>query len=46
MPDVSHIKVLGCKAFVLIKLEKYKKFEKIEPRVEIDIFIKYKAYNI
>ena len=46
MPDMSYIKVLSYKAFVFIKLEKYKKFKKIKLYIEIGIFIRYKAYNI
>jgi hypothetical protein len=46
MPDVSYFRVLGCKAYVLIKKEQQVKSNKIAPRTEIGILVGYESHNI
>jgi hypothetical protein len=44
--DISHFRVLSCKAYVLIKKEQQVKSNKITPRTKISILVGYKNYNI
>jgi hypothetical protein len=46
MPDISHFRVLGCKAYVLIKKEQQVKSNKVVSRAEISILVGYKSHNI
>jgi len=45
-PDLSHLKVLRCKAYVLIEEDRRVTLEKTKPRAEIGILIGYDGYNI
>ncbi|KAI0994487.1 hypothetical protein K3495_g13695, partial [Podosphaera aphanis] len=45
-PDLSHLRVLGCKAYVLIPEEKRLKSRKLDPRAELGIFVGYEGDNI
>ena len=46
VPDVSHIRVLGCKVYILIEKEKRTTLEKVALRAELSILVGYEAYNI
>jgi hypothetical protein len=46
IPDVSYFRVLGCKAYVLIKKEQQVKSNKVTPCTEIGILVGYKSHNI
>jgi hypothetical protein len=46
IPDISYFRVLGYKAYVLIKEEQQVKSNKITSRAEISILVGYKNHNI
>jgi hypothetical protein len=45
-PDISHLKVYGCKAYALIPPEKIPRKDKLAPRAEIGWLIGYQSTNI
>jgi hypothetical protein len=46
IPDILYFRVLGCKAYVLIKKEQQMKSNKIASYTEIGILVGYENYNI
>jgi hypothetical protein len=46
IPDVLYFRVLGYKAYILIKKKQQVKSNKITSCVEINILVGYKSYNI
>src|SRR5437764_2607650 len=45
-PDISHLRVYGCKAYVMIPREKIPRTQKLAPRAEIGYLIGYDSTNI
>ena len=46
IPLVSHIRVIGCKTYVLIEKEKRVVLEKLAPRAEVGILVGFEGYYI
>jgi hypothetical protein len=44
--DISYFRVLGYKVYILIKKKQQVKSNKITPRIEIGILVRYKSHNI
>jgi hypothetical protein len=44
--DISYFQVLSYKIYIFIKKEQQVKSNKIIPRIEINILVGYKSYNI
>jgi hypothetical protein len=45
-PDISHLKVYGCKAYALIPPQKIPRKDKLAPRAEIGWLVGYQSTNI
>jgi hypothetical protein len=46
IPLVSHIRVIGCKTYVLIEKEKRVASEKLAPRAEVGILVGFEEHHI
>ena len=46
IPSVSHIRVIGCKTYVLIEKEKRVTLEKLAPRAKVGILVGFKGHYI
>ncbi|KAI0992415.1 hypothetical protein K3495_g15770, partial [Podosphaera aphanis] len=46
IPDLSHLRVLGCKVYVQIPVEKRALSHKLDPRAEIGILVGYEGAHI
>jgi hypothetical protein len=46
IPSVSHIRVIGCKTYVLIEKEKRIVSEKLAPRAEVSILVGFEGHHI
>jgi hypothetical protein len=46
IPSVSHLRVLGCKVYVMIQKEKRVQSEKLKPRAKVGILVGYEGKHI